>query len=134
MSRRWRVLIGLASALAVSSCSAGPSTDAVEATASRLAGALANGDFAAACALLMDTTRSELESDSGKSCADAIGAVDVPTSMQIDDAEVYGVNAIVRTTSDVLFLSETAGEWRVVAAGCQPRPVPHPYDCTLKAG
>ncbi|QES47254.1 hypothetical protein DEJ50_04825 [Streptomyces venezuelae] len=55
----------------------------------------------------------------------------VAVAFGIREAEAYGRQAIVRMAGDTLFLSLFTAGWKVVAAGCTPRPG-RPYDCLIK--
>ncbi|MEU8865117.1 hypothetical protein [Streptomyces umbrinus] len=46
---------------------------------------------------------------------------------------VYGNQARAVLSSDTLFLSRFTSGWKVVAAGCEPRPQ-EPYQCRIKGG
>ncbi|MEW2587149.1 hypothetical protein [Streptomyces virginiae] len=48
-------------------------------------------------------------------------------------AEVYGRQAMVRLSGHTLFLSQCGKGWKVVAAGCTPRP-DRPFDCQVERG
>jgi hypothetical protein len=92
--------------------------------------ALGARQAAHACDLLAPRTKSELEQSAGKSCPQALLEEDLPDAGEPADAEVFGTSAQVRFGNDVLFLGEYQGGWKVVAAGCTPRPK-LPYDCVL---
>lgn len=83
-----------------------------------------------ACELLAPRTKSGLEESSGDPCPSAILAEDLPTSETVRGAEAFGTMAQVRFVADVVFLAQFQGGWKVVAAGCEPRP-DLPYDCLL---
>ncbi|MFJ6938660.1 hypothetical protein [Streptomyces sp. NPDC101132] len=93
--------------------------------------ALAAGDHAAACALLAPVTRTRLEEQEERPCAAALGDQDLPRGGAVHGTEVYGRQALLRLTADTLFLSQFRGGWKVVAAGCEPRP-DLPYRCTVE--
>ena len=52
----------------------------------------------------------------------------------MSDVEVYITNgtALARR-GKWLFLDQSGSQWRISAAGCEPRPGDRPYDCDLKA-
>ena len=82
---------------------------------------MADGDGAAACALLAPTTRSELEQSTGKECAVAILEEAPDAGGDGGDVQVFGVMAQVRWDGDTVFLTRMPDGWRVLAAGCVPR-------------
>lgn len=47
--------------------------------------------------------------------------------------DVYGNQARAVLATDTLFLSRFAAGWKVVAAGCSPRPE-QPYQCRVNGG
>jgi hypothetical protein len=56
---------------------------------------------------------------------------ELPAAGEVTGTDVYGQWAQVRLTGDTVFLAVFPDGWRVVAAGCTPRPE-RPYDCVLK--
>ncbi|MFC9816997.1 hypothetical protein ACFVJM_33610 [Streptomyces virginiae] len=113
------------------------------ASASRLDGArqaatafeetLARADYNAACELLAPQTRQQLEQDSEKPFGPALADERLPTADPVGTTQVYGRQALLQLDGDTLFLSQFDGGWKIVAAGCQPRP-DEPYRCSLKGG
>lgn len=92
--------------------------------------AVGAGDTAGACALLSDEARGNLEAISTRPCVESLARLALPADPP-QSVEVWGDNAQVRTSSDVLFLSRFSSGWRVTAVGCRPRP-DQPYDCALE--
>ena len=88
-------------------------------------------DAEAVCAALAPGTRSELESDEQAACPEALAGVSLPVGGKARSVNVHGRQARVVLASDTLFLSLFPGGWKVVAAGCSPRP-DKPYSCELK--
>ncbi|MEC4575780.1 hypothetical protein [Streptomyces virginiae] len=143
-SRRRRALRACCSAvaaaafvLAISGCGApGPrKADAVLA-ARNFQTALNGGSFGRACALLAPETRQEVAAADADGCVQALPQEHLPVaSGAVADAvaEVYGRQAMVRLSGDTLFLSQFGKGWKVVAAGCTPRP-DLPFDCQVKGG
>jgi hypothetical protein len=121
-------------AVALSGCGAtrGPQ-DAAAAAATRFAADVSHHDGAAACGLLGEAPRTELEKSAGKPCAEAITAENLPGLGRIANVGTWGEQAQVRGSSDTVFLSHLTGHWLVMAAGCTPRPG-DPYDCIVTGG
>lgn len=105
--------------------------DAAAAAGAAFEAAVAAGDHIRACGLLAPQTRQQVEQDEQKACPAALASQELPSRRGIQAAEVYGRQAMVRTAGDTLFLSLFTGGWKVVAAGCTPRP-DQPYDCLIK--
>ncbi|OQR59723.1 hypothetical protein B6E66_33745 [Streptomyces maremycinicus] len=93
--------------------------------------ALSSGDRTALCAALAPETRKEVESSAKKACPDAISAEELPTGGPVRGVDVHGRQARAVLASDTLFLSQFPGGWKIVAAGCKPRPG-QPYECSVK--
>jgi hypothetical protein len=106
---------------------------AATSVALRLLTAAQADDGAGACATLAPETLAELEDSAGKPCAEAILAEDLAPPGTVESAAVFGQWAQVRLAGDTLFLAVFPDGWRVVAAGCTPRPE-RPYDCALQGG
>lgn len=85
------------------------------------------------CAALAPETRREVEESEKKACAEAISAVELPAGGPVRDVDVHGRQARAVMASDTLFLSRFPDGWKIVAAGCEPRPG-RPYQCSVKGG
>jgi hypothetical protein len=107
--------------------------DAAASVALRLLTAAQSDDGAGACAVLAPETRAELIDSAGRPCPEAILDEDLPGPGRVEATAVFGQWAQVRLAGDTLFLAVFPEGWRVVAAGCTPRPE-RPYDCTLQGG
>lgn len=106
---------------------------AATAAAQRFLDAVADGDGAAACAVLAPKTVEELEKSGGAGCSEAILDEDLPEPGDVETADVYGQWARVVMSADTVFLAVFPQGWRVVAAGCRPAGE-GPYDCVLQGG
>lgn len=123
--------VAVLGAVALSGCSSlAPDGAAAGDAALAFHDAQGSGDGALACDFLSEATRAELEQSSEMPCDSAILEEDIPSAEQVVDVAAYGRNARVALDGDVVFLSVAGGEWKVIAAGCQPR-VDEPYDCSL---
>ncbi|MFJ6448528.1 hypothetical protein ACIQNV_18245 [Streptomyces hydrogenans] len=115
--------------LAAAGCGGpGPRQDAAAAAGTAFEAA---GDHVRACGLLAPETRLQLEQGEQETCPAALASQELPTAAGVDGVEAYGRQAMVRTGGDTLFLSLFTAGWKVVAAGCTPRP-DQPYDCLIK--
>jgi hypothetical protein len=112
---------------------AGERSASASAAATAFEQALNEGDQAALCAALAPQTRGEVEDASKQTCVDAISSQDLPAGGRVRGVDVYGNQARAVLTSDTLFLSQFPDGWRIVAAGCRPRPG-RPYQCSVKGG
>jgi hypothetical protein len=106
---------------------------AVEETAQGFYRALDASDGAAACDLLAERTRSEVEKSAHKPCAQAILDEDIPTVAGAREVSAFGVAAQIRYAGETAFLSRFRDGWHVVAAGCRRQPGGM-YDCQVEAG
>ena len=106
--------------------------DAVTSTARDFYDALGAGDTGAACALLAPTTRSELETSSGRPCPEALAEEEIPPASDPSDVAAFGTMARVRLDGDTAFLTRFQDGWAVLSAGCTPRE--GTYDCVVKGG
>ena len=111
--------------VALSGCSSAAAPDARAAAA-----AFATVGPEARCDLLAPETLRTLLMEEETSCAEAVAALPLGTG-EVLSAEVWGDEALVRMTDDTLFLTRVDSEWRVSAAGCEPRPE-RPYVCQLE--
>ncbi|MFF7393641.1 hypothetical protein ACFZAE_35040 [Streptomyces scabiei] len=97
--------------------------------------ALGAEDGVAVCAVLAPAVRDELEQSSGTPCEEAILEEGVPfvaaAEDEVEGVDVAGRQARVEFSADTLFLSRFSDGWKVLAAGCAPRPE-RPYRCLLK--
>jgi hypothetical protein len=94
----------------------------------------AGDDPAAACEQLAPETRRTLEEDSGSTCPDAIGALDLTAAGDALAVTVAGHSAQVRYAGDTVFLAFFDDGWRVTAAGCErvSGDPSEPYDCDVE--
>jgi hypothetical protein len=118
--------------LAVGGCGApGPREDDAVSAARAFEAALGASRYVLACALLAPQTRQEVAAE--EECGRALARQDLPAAGGEAVTQVYGRQAMVRLRGDTLFLSQFEQGWKVVAAGCAPRP-DQPYDCRVKGG
>ena len=131
-SRSSTVLLAVLAALVPAGCSSVDDRGRNAAdVAVRLLTAVADRDGTTACALLAPDTADEVAGSEDEPCADAVLAQQLPPPGAVTGTDVYGQWAQVRLTGDTVFLAVFPAGWRVVAAGCTPRPE-RPYDCVLK--
>ncbi|UIX32384.1 hypothetical protein [Streptomyces sp. GQFP] len=108
--------------------------DDVRDTTAAFERALAERAYDRVCAVLAPATVEELEQSAGGPCATAVGEESLRPGGAVRRTDVYGDQARAVLASDTLFLSRFASGWKVVAAGCEPRPQGQPYRCRIKGG
>jgi hypothetical protein len=120
--------------LVLSGCgSAGERRSDAETAATGFERLLRADDPTGLCTALAPETRSELEESEKASCEKAISSQEIPQGGTTHRVDVYGRQARVVLDADTLFLSRFPDGWKLVAAGCTPRPG-RPYQCTLQGG
>jgi hypothetical protein len=115
-------------ALVLSGCASQSTRDEAETAAARFLDAVGRSDTRTACALLTPSTREELATSEGQSCArslptDGLGG-------RIQSSDTWSDQAVVHTEGGALFLTEFDNGWLVSAAGCQPSE-DEPYQCVV---
>jgi hypothetical protein len=83
------------------------------------------------CDLLAPATLVAFERDEEASCAEAIPQVPLGGGGEIESVEIWGGDAQVRLSGDVLFLTQTRAGWRITAAACESRGEA-PYECGVE--
>jgi len=129
--RTLRLAAVLAASLLAAGC-APVETGAASQTAADFQSRVAAGDWTAACTLLSDRARSQLETTAARSCPAGLAAVRLPTG-SVAAVQVWGHNAVARSDDEALFLSRFSTGWRVVAAGCTSRGEDQPYACAVRS-
>jgi hypothetical protein len=133
-----RVAIATLVLFAAGAAGCGTSDDQarVRTATARFYAAIQAHDGAAACRQLSTDTVKQLESQSGKSCAEAVTHLQVE-GRRIERMEVYATSAVVALDgSERAFLSQQSGDWKLSAVGCRPEPgAPQdaPLDCEVQA-
>ncbi|MDQ4036819.1 MAG: hypothetical protein M3313_00330 [Actinomycetota bacterium] len=132
--RGWRGAAVIVTAGVLAGCSSlSPDGSVAGDVALAFSVALEDSDAEQACQLLAESTRTELESSADAPCDSAIMDEDLPTADAVVEVAAYGRNARAILDGDVVFLTIEAGEWKVLAAGCEFQSN-EPYDCSLKGG
>jgi len=127
-----RIVVGLALAASLLSAGCTPAAEPdARAAAEAFQAAVAGRDIAAACGLLSDAARDNLESAAATSCVQALVRLDLPGD-QVGAVSVWGDNAQAKTGAGALFLAEFSSGWKVTAAGCTFRSEDVPYDCDVE--
>jgi hypothetical protein len=112
-------------------CSAlGPSTGDATATVTAFGQALDDSDGSAACELLNEAARDDVESSTDADCATGILTLDVGGSVD-RPADVYGRSALVQARTGSVFLTVVGSSWKIRAAGCTPID-DEPFDCRIQ--
>ena len=122
--------------LATAACGVGDDRDAARAATERFYAAIRDGDGGAACAELGEDTLKQLESQSGRECADGIKRLELEPGT-ITGVAVYATSAKVDLdTGESAFLSPEPAGWKLSAIGCRPeegKPRDRPLDCEVEA-
>ncbi|WP_406840517.1 hypothetical protein ACICHK_37985 [Streptomyces sp. AHU1] len=135
MSRWWSTGLTVAvCAVCLCACSTlGEREAAASRAAVRFEESVRHADGARACAALAPETRQELQQSAKAPCAEALLDEQLSPVGAVRDVQVYGRQARVVLTADILFLSAFSSGWKITAAGCEPRPR-QPYQCRIKGG
>ncbi|WP_143591103.1 hypothetical protein [Thermoactinospora rubra] len=125
-----RALLLMAAAVLVTGC--GADTTAPVRTAEQFYRALSGGQADAACRLLAPRTAEKLPEES-EGCGQALEKKKQQLQGgSVESAEVWGDEARVVLSGDVVFLHHYPDGWRVKAVGCRPR-AGQPYDCEVES-
>jgi hypothetical protein len=125
-----RSLVAFSIVAALGGCGGSAAAAEVRAAGERFLGSIERADWPAACAVLAPITRERLEMTAKSDCAHAMSALDLPTG-QVAEVQVWGGQALIRTTGGDFFLTEFSHGWLIGAAGCQPLDEA-PADCVLE--
>ncbi|MDN3243445.1 hypothetical protein [Glycomyces tritici] len=120
---------GLALLSGASACGIDQRESGASVAAAAFSDAVAGGDAAAACAALAPETAASVAASEGEPCEASLDVRALPSGA-VDEVQVWGDRAQVRTGADVLFLVELEDGWKVVAAGCEPQGE-RPYRCEV---
>jgi hypothetical protein len=120
--------------LLATGCALAPDENSAFKAADAFAQAVSEGDGETACALLIQSAVEEVERSEGEACRQAVLSLNLPGPGHRESVDVYGTNARVVTDTDVVFLSDSEGGWKVTAAGCDGASGDQPYSCTVAAG
>ncbi len=132
MHRRGGLVALAATGFIASGCGGlAPDSSAAAAAAVAFRSDVRTADGSAACRLLSPQSAHEVAQSAGKPCPAAIVDEGVGGSGRPVHVDVYGQNARVVFSDDVIFLGSFPDGWRLTAAGCTPRPG-RPYDCLVK--
>ena len=127
--RRFLVAAALAVMLSTA-CTPAAEPDA-RAAAEQFQSAVADRDFAAACAMLSDQARRQLEGTTATGCVRALSRLTL-SDAAVTSVSVWGDNAQARLVDGALFLAEFDTGWQVTAAGCTFVSDEVPYDCDVE--
>ena len=117
-------------AMLLTACTPAAEPD-VRATAEQFQGAVAGGDLSAACAMLSDRARRQLEGTTATGCVKALSRLTL-SDAAVTSVSVWGDNAQARLADGALFLAEFNTGWQVTAAGCTFVSDELPYDCDVE--
>lgn len=113
-------------------CSAlGPSADDANHVTATFGEALDTRDGAGACELLNAAAEEDVESQTGMSCSDGVLELDLTGASDVQSTDVYGRSALVRSTTDSIFLTVVGSAWKIRAVGCAPV-TDAPFECTIE--
>jgi hypothetical protein len=117
-------------AMLLTACTPAAEPDA-RAAAEQFQGAVADRDLTAACAMLSDRARRQLEGTTASGCVRALSRLNLSASA-VTAVSVWGDNAQARLTDGALFLAEFGTGWQVTAAGCTFVGDDLPYNCNVE--
>jgi hypothetical protein len=123
------IVVGLAG------CGQSDDRAAVREVTDRFLAAYTAKQGAVACGVLGSDTRKQLESDTGKPCADAVGSVKLAGGPVLRVKVALTSAKVDLAGGESVFLGEESSGWRISALGCRPptAPADTPFDCELEA-
>jgi hypothetical protein len=134
MRFRFRLRVVLVVAFATGSLAAcstiGPSAADATSTAAAFRQAVDAGDGGAACELLNEPAREDVESSTGADCETGILALELGDQV-VRSTDVYGRSALVESSTGSVFLTVVDSAWRIRAAGCAPVK-DAPFECAIE--
>jgi hypothetical protein len=114
-------------AVGVSACTSGDARDAAAEVAQAFVSGVLHKHGGQACRMLTADARSSVVGATDSSCSQVILGIE-ESGAAVRGTQVWGDAAQVRIGTDVVFLRDVDGQWRVSGAGCTRQPA-GPYDC-----
>jgi hypothetical protein len=131
VARTSALVVLLICSMFVTACAGGADNAGPKTASEAFYRSMQAGDFGAACALLLPSTRDKLERSEKVACVDALAALNI-SATNVAEVHAYGRKSMVEFDSDTVFLVQGSHGWLVTAAGCEER-AGKPYDCELEA-
>jgi hypothetical protein len=133
---RWRALVIVVGAAALSGCGQSGKQDEVRTVTGRFYAAVQANDGSLACAQLSEPTLKQLEQDEKATCSKAVASLGLSPS-PIVHVDVFLTNAKVDLGNGAsAFLEQTATGWKISALGCRPTqgdPKEQPMGCAVQS-
>jgi hypothetical protein len=108
----------------------GPSAADATSTAAVFRQAVDAGDGGAACELLNEPARENVESSTDADCETGILGLELG-DQDVRSTDVYGRSALVQSSTGSVFLTVVGSAWKIRAAGCAPVK-DAPFECAIE--